>query len=165
MTDQVQATPALTHASEFRRVHEKGEPIKLPPTGRLVQMRTVKPAYLLRQGKIPNPLAEFAMRALYGQLSDEDYKKFFSLGERAENAVDYAESLRIVCTAALIHPRIVDEPQADDEIHIDHLEDSEQRWIFDLAFLEATGLSRFRQRQEANVEPVLQRQEAEQPSE
>lgn len=144
----------VTPAAEFRRVRTQGEKITIPSTGRIVRMRTVKPAYLLRLGKIPDPLAELVIRLLYGQLTNEQYQAFFDLQERKEHAVDLAESLRVVCTAALIDPVIVDEPQAGNEIHIDDLEDGEQRYIFDLALLEATALSRFRQQQAANVDVV-----------
>lgn len=146
----------VTPAAEFRRVREQGEKITLKPTGRIVRMRTVKPAYLLRLGKIPDPLAELVIRILHGQITDAQYRAFFDLSERKEHALELTESLRVVCTAALVSPRVVDEPQADDEIYIDDLEDAEQRYIFDLALLEATALSRFRLQQESHVEPVPQ---------
>jgi hypothetical protein len=117
-------------------------------------MRVVKPAALLRLGKIPDPLTELVIRILYGQVTPAQYAEFFELTERREHAVDMADSFLIVCTAALIEPKIVDDPQTDDEICIDDLEDSEQRYIFDLALLEATGLSRFRRRQDEIMESV-----------
>lgn len=148
--------PQDTPASEFRRVREQGERITIPSTGRVVRMRVVKPAYLLRLGKIPDPLAELVMGILYGTLKAGDWQKFFALPERREQTIDMLESLRVVCTAALVHPCVVDEPSADDEIHIDDLEDGEQRYIFDLALREATGLSRFRAQQESNLDAVEQ---------
>lgn len=153
--------PTVTPASEFRRVREQGEIVTIRSTGRVVRMRVVKPSALLKLGDIPDPLAELVMRIMFGQITNEEYAEFFALQERKERAVELAESLRVVCTAALIEPRIVDDPQADDEIHIDDLEDAEQRFIFDLALLEATGLSRFRARQAQDVEPVAQEQEPE----
>lgn len=148
--------PQDTPAAEFRRVREQGERITIRTTGRVVRMRVVKPAYLLRLGKIPDPLAELVMGILYGTLKAGDWQKFFALPERLEQTLDMLESLRIVCTAALVHPRIVDEPSAADEMHIDDLEDGEQRYIFDLAFREATGLSRFRAQQESGLDAVEQ---------
>jgi hypothetical protein len=144
----------VTPASEFRRGREAGEIITLAPTGRVVRMRTVKPAHLLRLGTIPDVLTELVIKVLYGKITDAEYREFFTLQERKEAVIDLAESLRVVCTAALLEPRIVENPQADDEISIDDLEDSEQRIIFDLAMLEASSLSRFRQRQEELMEPV-----------
>ena len=159
------APVGVTSAAEFRRVREQGEVITIPQTGRVVRMRVVKPAALLRLGTIPDPLSDLVIHILYGKVTHAEYESFFELKERKEQAVDLADSLRVVCTAALIEPRIVDEPQADDEIHIDDLEDSEQRFIFDLAMLEATGLSRFRQRQASDVEPVAPEQELALPAE
>lgn len=146
----------VTPASEFRRVREQGERITIPSTGRTVRMRVVKTANLLRLGKIPDPLAELVIKTLYGQMTREQYANFFELAERKEHAADMLESLRVVCTAALVHPRIVDVPEGDDEIHIDDLEDGEQRYIFDLALLEATDLSRFRVQQEERLVAVAQ---------
>jgi hypothetical protein len=155
----------VTPAFEFRSVRERGEKITIKSTGRIVRMRTVKPAYLLRLGKIPDPLSELVMGILYGKITSAQYEAFFDIAERKENAVELTESLRIVCTAALVEPRIVDDPQADNEIHIDDLEDREQRYIFDLALLEATDLSRFRRQQETDVEPVSQSETNEQQAE
>lgn len=146
----------VTSAAEFRRVREQGEVITLPSTGRKVRMRVVKPSHLLRLGKIPDPLSDLVVKILFGPITTAEYDAFFSLDERKGHALDMVESLRVVCTAALLEPRIVDNPQADDEIHIDDLEDGEQRQIFDLALLEATGLSRFRERQEATLDTVAE---------
>ncbi len=151
----------VTPASEFRRGREQGETVTIPSTGRVVRMRVVKPSHLLRLGKIPETLTELVIRILYGQLTAAQYREFFSVGERAEHALDLTESLRVVCTAALLEPRIVDAAQADDEIHIDDLEDGEQRFVFDLALIEASALTRFRRQQETDVEPVAQVEESE----
>lgn len=150
----------VTLASEFRRVREQGEIITLPTTGRRVRMRTVKPSVLLEYGKIPDPLTDLVIKIMYGTITPQQYREFFDITERKEHALDLARSLCIVCKAALLDPRIVSDEEidgvvcADDEILIDDLEDGEQRYIFDLALLEATRLSRFRREQEAALEPV-----------
>lgn len=147
----------VTLAGEFRKMREQGEKITLP-TGRIVRMRVVKPSYLLKLGKIPDFLSELVIQILYGKITDEQYKAHFAPNERKDHAVEMSESLRVVCTAALVEPKVVDNPQADDEIHIDDLEDSEQRFVFDLALLEASTLSRFRQKQIADVAGMEQGQ-------
>jgi hypothetical protein len=106
---------------------------------------------LLKLGEIPDVLSTLVVKLLYGQISEAEYRDFFTETEKRERALEMAESLRIVCTAALLEPRIVENPEADDEISIDDLEDSEQRIIFDLAMLEASALTRFRERQEELV--------------
>jgi hypothetical protein len=155
----------VTPAAEFRKGREQGEVVTLAPTGRVVRMRTVKPRHMLQLGEIPDILAELVIKVLYGQMTPEEYRDFFALSERKEHALALTESLRVVCTAALIEPRIVENPQADDEIGIDDLEDGEQRIVFDLALLEASALSRFRARQETTVEPVDDGQGDAQPAE
>lgn len=155
----------VTPAAAFRRGREQGELVRLTVTGRVVRMRTVKPSHLLQLGTIPDVLADLVARVMYGKLSNEEYNAFFDVSERKEHALALAESLRVVCTAALLEPRIVGEPQADDEIAIDDLEDNEQRFIFDLALLEATALSRFCARQAADVELVAAGEAAGLPAE
>jgi hypothetical protein len=128
-------------------------------------MRTVKPSVLLEHGQIPDPLTDLVIKIMYGTITPQQYREFFDVTERRDHAIELAKSLRIVCTAALLDPVIVDDPQADNEIHIDDLEDGEQRYIFDLALLEATRLSKFRHEQETALEPVPPSEEYEQQAE
>jgi len=143
-----------TPASEFRKGREVGEVVTLPSTNRKVRMRTVKMDRLLELGDIPDVLSNLVVESLYGEMTNEKYRQFFTLVERKEHALEMTRALKIVCTAALIEPKIVDDPQADDDISIDDLEYTERRVIFDLALLEASGLSRFRQRQEEDLESM-----------
>ena len=144
-----------TSAAEFRAHREEGELITLPPTGRVVRMKAVKPAELLALGDIPEPLAELVISFLYGSLTEEQYADFFSPKEKREQAIDLIESLRVVATCAMLEPQIVPDASADPAcVEIDDLEDSELRYIFDLAMMGASHLTEFRLEQEAPVEPV-----------
>jgi hypothetical protein len=154
-------TPAKrkpTPASAFRQVREKGELITCPTTDRTVIMRTVTPEHLLALGDIPEILADLAIKILYGAISEKEYSEFHEIGERAERALDYAKSLKVVLMAALIYPLIVDNPESDAEITFDDLERGEKRWFFDLALIDASRLTLFRMQQEGNVETVGQGQ-------
>lgn len=150
---------AVTPAAEFRARLE-GEVVTLPPTGRVVRIKAVKPAELLRLGDIPDVLADLVIKFLYGSLTNEEYDAFFSPKEKKEQALQMIDSLRIVCACALINPVISDTPIYEgDEIHIDDLEDVEQRFIFDLAMLGASSLRDFREKQEATLESVVDEQD------
>lgn len=156
--------PALTPVSgaALRAVREQGVLQELP-SGIVVRMRPVKPAHLLRLGKIPDVLTPLVLKVLYGQAQQRDFNDFLSLREQRDEALAVVESVRVVCTAALVEPRIVDDPQADDEIHIDDLDAADQAWIFNLAFLEAKELRSFRRGQAPDVEPMAAHEEHAQP--
>ena len=149
-----------TSAAEFREHRLEGELITLPPTGRVVRMKAVKPAELLALGDIPEPLAELVIAFLYGSLSEDQYADFFSPKEKREQALDLIESLRIVATCAMLEPVIASKDyDGPDSISVDDLEDSELRYIFDLAMMGASHLKDFRLEQEAPVELVADEQE------
>ena len=144
-----------TSAAEFRAHREEGELITLPPTGRVVRMKAVKPAELLALGDIPEPLAELVISFLYGTLTEEQYADFFTPKEKREQAVDLIKSLELVATCAMLEPTIVKAGFDDlNSILADDLEDSELRYIFDLAMMGASHLTEFRLEQEAPVELV-----------
>lgn len=149
-----------TTAAEFHANRLEGELITLPSTGRTVRMKAVKPAELLHLGEIPDVLAELVIGFLYGNITEEQYKDFFSPAEKKEKAIDLIDSLRIVCTCALIEPIIGTLAESGENvITIDDLEDTEQRLIFDLAMLGASSLRDFRQEQEAALAVVANEQD------
>jgi len=149
-----------TTAAEFHANRLEGELITLPSTGRTVRMKAVKPAELLHLGEIPDVLAELVIGFLYGNITEEQYKDFFSPAEKKEKAIALIDSLRIVCTCALIEPIIGTLAESGENvITIDDLEDTEQRLIFDLAMLGASSLRDFRQEQEAALAVVANEQD------
>jgi hypothetical protein len=62
------------------------------------------------------------------------------------------ESINYVCKAALLYPKVVDTPKAEDEIAVTELSLSDRMWIFKLAFMPAEVLSRFRYEPSRDVE-------------
>ena len=148
-------TAEVTSAAEFHEHRLEGEIVTLPPTGRIVRMRAVKPAQLLALGDIPEPLADLVIAFLYGSLDEDQYQNFFSPKEKREQAIEMIKSLEIVATCALLEPKVVEDSKLEMKgIEIEDLEDSELRYIFDLAMMGASHLREFRLEQEAPVEPV-----------
>jgi hypothetical protein len=144
----------VTSGLEWRKNREQGELIQLPFSGRLVRLRTVKPDMLLRQGKIPQVLTTLVINMIYDQGPDNQFEAFLSPQETAEEAMAMLESLRVVCTAGLIAPKVVENPQTDDEISIDDIELSDRGYIFRLVFAPAEALSRFRAKSPSDVDVV-----------
>lgn len=159
----LEPTPATVFRKE-REAAEQGIPLELPATGRVVLVRTVTPEQLLRFGKIPDILTSLVLKMIYDGVKDEDVKTFLLERPSAEETMQMVETLRIVCTAALVYPRIVDDPQADDEIHITDLSLDERGWIFRLVFHPAEILTNFRLEPLGDVEPVLDGDEVKQPA-
>ena len=148
-------TAEVTSAAEFHEHRLEGEIVTLPPTGRIVRMRAVKPAQLLALGDIPEPLADLVIAFLYGSLDEDQYQNFFSPKEKREQAIEMIKSLEIVATCALLEPKVVEDSKLEMKgIEIEDLEDSELRYIFDLAMMGASHLREFRLEQEAPVELV-----------
>jgi hypothetical protein len=66
---------------------------------------------------------------------------------------------------ALLYPKVVDNPSAEDEIAISELSLSDRMWIFKLAFMPAEVLSRFRYEPARDVEAMDDEQEQPQQTE
>lgn len=142
----------VTSGSEWRRNREEGELIQLPYSGKMVRLRTVRPDMLLRLGKIPNPLSALMVDIIYGNAEGDRLDEFLSTQEGVDSALDMIESLRVVCTAAFISPRIVDDPADEDEISIDDVELSDRSYVFRLVFIPAEALKTFRYQPPTDVE-------------
>ncbi len=144
----------VTSAAEFRSMREQGVLQTIPPAGRVVRLRTVTPDRLLRLGKLPDILTKLVIKMFYEGVSPSEFNKFLEQREIIEEILEQVESLRVVCTAGLLEPRIVDNPQGADEISIDDLSMAERGWIFRLVLQEAEFLATFRHGQTPDVEAV-----------
>lgn len=142
----------ITSGLDWRRNREEGELVQLPYSGNIVRIRTVRPDQLLRLGKIPNPLAALMVDIIYGNIDSDKMDAFLSVSDGVESAMDMIESLRVVCTAAFVLPKIVDNPTKDDEISFDDIELSDRSYIFRLTFVSAEALKNFRYQPPTDVE-------------
>jgi hypothetical protein len=154
----------VTKGSEWRRNREEGEIIQLPYSGKLVRMRTVRPDHLLKLGRIPDPLTKLVVDMVFGKTETKDIDSFLEEQSSVEAAKDMLESLRVVCTAGIIEPKIVDNPVADDEIAIDDIELADRGYIFRLVFVPAEALSNFRYKPPTDVEVMANGAAEPQPS-
>lgn len=154
----------VTSGTEWRKNREQGELIQLPFCGRFVRLRTVRPDTLVRLGKIPNVLTTLVLNMIYDRGEEDQFEKFLTNVESREEALEMLESLRVVCTASMVSPKIVDNPQADDEISIDDLDLGDRSYIFRLAFVPAEALSTFRYKPPSDVAVVANGEGNPQPS-
>lgn len=137
----------------MREIREKG--IVLPfPSGESYRVRNLALGKLLRRGKLPNVLTAFVIDAIYNGLSNQKIADFLALREQEENALAFMESMQIICEEMFIEPRVVANPQADDELTIDDIPIVDQGWAFDRAFRVARDLRPFRPQPSLDVVSV-----------
>lgn len=155
----------VANGAAWRKPREQGVEIWLPYGQQVVRIRTVRPDHLLAQGDIPDILSPLMLDMIYGRANEKKTEAILLPKESVEEAMQLLETLRVVCTAALVEPRIVSEPLAEDEITIDELEYEDRRYIFRLVFLPTEVLSTFRYQAQVDVEPLPHSAGVLQPSE
>lgn len=139
-----------TLGKQLRQMRETG--VVLPfPSGSNYRVRVVGAANMLRRGNLPNVLLTFVTDAIYHGVTADKIDKFMTLQEKEEHATEFLDSLKACCEEVFLEPRIVDNPQADDEISIADLHLQDQAWAFDLAFGFARELRPFRPQQGPDV--------------
>ncbi len=123
----------VTSAAEIRRLREQGEPERLL-SGITVRMRTVTPDLLLKSGKMPDLLSPLVLKMMFQEVEGYELDDFLARREQEKDALEVIESINLVCEAALVYPRMVAHPTADDEICAEDLGLADRGWIFKLAF-------------------------------
>jgi hypothetical protein len=77
---------------------------------------------LLRNGKIPDLLTPFVAQMVYQGVDTDELDKLLSVEKLTEQSTEMLELIDAVVCAAFVEPRIVEEPQEDDEISIADVE-------------------------------------------
>lgn len=144
----------ITQGKAMRAMREEGIILTFP-SGNNYRVRVPGAAGLLRRGNLPNILVSFCHDLLYDDTdADAKYQAFVAPSDKAERDLELLASFKVVCQEMFMQPRVVDEPQEDDEIAIDDLSIADQTWAFWLAFVEVNALKVFRQEQELDVVSV-----------
>jgi hypothetical protein len=159
--------PKVSLGAEWRRRRAQEHLTRLP-SGNLAKLRTVDLYGLMEQGDVPDVLTTLAASVLFEGADkvislDEPAKGKADRGDILERARQRVDLINLVCKAAFVEPRIVDDPQADDELAIDDVHMEDRAFVFWLALRPAEELSRFRYESPPDVEAVQQRDDA--PSE
>lgn len=129
-----------TPASRWRKVRREGVVIPLP-SGNAARIRPVALDVMLAGGQIPDILSPLAAKTLWTEIELDQ------IGNVMELATGMADLVNLVCRAAFVEPRIVDEPQGDDEVAIEDIDFHDRAAVFQLAIGPARDLELFRQRQ------------------
>jgi len=144
-----------TPGNEWRKPREEGYVIKLITSGNTVRLRPVALDMLIASGSIPDILTPAAAKILW------DGPDAGLIAARSEIDHEFIDLVNVVVPAAMLYPRVVDTPQADDEISLDDLDFSDKVAIYQLAIQPAAVLRRFRDQQATDVELVRDGQDDE----
>jgi hypothetical protein len=136
-----------TSGATWRKSREEGEVVTLP-SGNVARLRPVALDQLIISGKLPDLLTPIAAKSLWTETDTS------TIADQVETAKGFAELVNLVVPLAMLTPRIVLDPQADDEIAMDDIEFSDKIAIFQLATGGSTVLRAFRERQEASVDAL-----------
>lgn len=157
---QSTADPQPTSGADWRKPREEGYLLTLP-SGYVARLRPPALHDMMAQGEIPAPLVNMAAEVIWegdleaiGELLTEAEKNEQKRAKIHKTVPDFIKLARIVCRAAFVSPRIVDEPKADDEISIKDLDEGDIFYVWRTATKGASTLAFFRDQQVANVEAV-----------
>lgn len=137
--------PSLTSGADFRRLRKEGFVRTLECSGRVVRLRPVNLFRMLQAGKIPDPLTSYVASRIWAADAEEETRS------GVEQAIEWQEYLDLVAVASLMHPLIVDNPQADSEISIEDLLYDELMEIYRIARNPLEKVKPFREEQGGDV--------------
>jgi len=144
------SAPAPTAGADWRT--DRQGFVKTLLSGKRARLRAVDVGLLALSGEIPDFLTPMVLKMLFG-------------GEDAEPELDSIEAalgisgdmlplINLICRAAFVEPRIVDDPQATDEISIDDVALEDRLMVFQLVIQGVEALRRFRYEPAADVGAV-----------
>lgn len=136
---------AWTTASERRAKREQGVEILFPEYEDWVSIRPMDEAFFLRHGMIPDFLAP-AINKIIAEGQGELPKV-----EKNDEWLAWLDELVKFC---FVHPKVVDNPQGDDEISIDDVSYQDKCFLYSLFGQPANVLRRFRDKQKQLVAAV-----------
>jgi len=145
----------VTSGKEWRGEREEGR-LKRLPSGKVVQLGKIRLRDLMTQGELPNPLMPHVIKMMGGKKweaeSEADVQFLFDL-------------LDFVCIKGFVEPKIVEEPEADDEISVRDVDFEDQLFVFDYVQSEIRFLTPFRPKRGADVAAVSGGEELSEPAE
>lgn len=147
-----------TSGMALRSLREKGVVLTFPSEN---NYRVCLPgaAGMLKRGNLPNPLLSFVVDAFYNGPSQSKWDAFLSPKDKEGDALALLASLKVVCEAMFMEPRVVDEPSAPDECSIEDIPMADRVWAFRLLFAPVNEVQPFRGQQETHVASIPEPQD------
>lgn len=134
----------VTTGTQWRKAREQGEVVELP-SGKVARLRPLSLLGLIAQGRIPDPLSALVTEMIAGETKVvANFEMFESFGDL----------LKLACVVAFVEPKIVDNPEADDEISIQDVDFDDQLFVFNRVQTEVNLTKPFRGKPSGDVEAV-----------
>jgi hypothetical protein len=160
-----QPDPQPTPGKQWRQPREEGY-VRTLFSGNVVRLRPLDLATMLVEGEIPDLLTGLVYQVLFEGVDAPGYVPPAPHGEESKQTVfgitpTILPVVNLVCKAAFLQPRIVDNPQTDDEIAMEDVELRDRALVFNLVTQGADALRRFHYQPPPALAPVPDRQDLE----
>lgn len=136
-----------TSGKEWRRPYEEGLLVQFP-SGMKAFIRPFTSYSLLERNLVPDVLTPIVQEIALGKRQDiptDNWDMVVALNDLA----------KAICRDVFVNPRIVDDPQDDNETRIEAIEEEDRSWLlFECINKPARDLERFHPRYHAGVESV-----------
>lgn len=118
------------------------------PSGNVAEIRAVPTSLLLVElGQIPDSLTPVVQKMMAGTLDAETLD--------ADEVLKASDAMgNVIAKCALVSPRIVDSPSADDEISVYDLDDMDKEFLLGVFRLPTSQLKNFCEQQNALMESI-----------
>ena len=140
----------VTSGKQWRKTREQGIPMVMP-SGNVAAIRPLGVSVLLKTGKIPDFLIGVISDAVMGVAVEKRRKFDINDTEKLSALFEFQDAIAEDMFAS---PRIVSQPQADDEISIDDVALEDKAWLLQFIGAPIAALERFRLQQKVDVDAV-----------
>ncbi len=142
----------VTPGRAWRQPREEGYVGRLP-SGNVARLRPVDLPTLLASGQIPDILTPLAAAMMF-EGPEAVGKQPGDPVKLKQQTVQMIEFYNAVCRASFVEPRIVESPQADDEIAIEDISLEDRGFVFEIATKGVRALKFFRDQPLPSLGPV-----------
>lgn len=137
----------VTAASDWRKPREEGYIMELP-SGKVVRIRPINMATLLKLGKVPQGLVAVAIKVIMGEDTE------LPAPQSLEDVQTYLKYYDAICESCLVYPKVVAQPTKDDEITLEDISSQDKVWLAGWLNRPAAELQSFCEKQASNVDSV-----------
>lgn len=132
-----------TSGAAWRQPRTEGYTKELP-SGAVARLRPVSPDQLIAAGEVPDILTPLVLKMLFQGSDGSELSQLTQPEQVLSHAGETVKLINAICRLAFVQPRIVDDPQTDDEISIDDVAIIDRSFVFQLVTQPAEVLRDFR---------------------
>jgi hypothetical protein len=138
-----------TSGRTWREAREKGIELTFP-SGNVASIRPVEIDFFVRVGHVPSALTQTVSDVIDGK----PFNRHIAPSQLLEDKQEWVKFLNQLATFAFVTPRVVETPEAEDEISINDISYADKLLLWVFFTRPANLLRNFRDEQEKLVAPV-----------